>query len=187
MKAICACMMVWALTWSSPAIASTTYPFRSHQAPLTVINSEALSDRSEREVLCLARNIYHEARGQITANQLAVAWVTRNRADISGRTICEVVFEHSRSNGRRSAQFSWTLYNHPRPMERHSWDLAQHLAYQVYMSASDADLTRGATHFHERNARPDWSRRGVNRQQIGAHVFLRLPSYVQVVQVAQAN
>lgn len=182
MKAICAHMVVWALICASPATASTFYPFRSHQAELTVIDSEPLSNRAERELLCLARNIYHESRGQSEANQLAVAWVTRNRAHIWNRSICDVVFEHVRMNGRKVAQFSWTVHSHVRVMERDAWDQAQRLALRVYLASDCADITRGATHFHERTTRPDWSRRGVHRQQIGAHVFMRIPQYVQLAQ-----
>ncbi len=182
MKAICATVVVWALICVSPAIASTSYQFRSAQAELTVINTEFLSHRTERELMCLARNIYHEARGQSEANQLAVAWVTRNRAHIWDRTICEVVFESHRVNGRRVAQFSWTIKSHARPMEREAWDLAQRLAWRVYLASDRDDITRGATHFHERHVRPDWSHRGVHRQHIGAHVFMRIPQYVQLAQ-----
>lgn len=182
MKAICATVVVWALICVSPAIASTSYQFRSAQAELTVINTEFLSHRTERELMCLARNIYHEARGQSEANQLAVAWVTRNRAHIWDRTICEVVFESHRVNGRRVAQFSWTIKSHARPMERDAWDLAQRLAWRVYLASDSDDITRGATHFHERHVRPDWSQRGVHRQHIGAHVFMRIPQYVQLAQ-----
>ena len=173
MKAICATVVVWALICVSPAIASTSYQFRSAQAELTVINTEFLSHRTERELMCLARNIYHEARGQSEANQLAHIW---------DRTICEVVFESHRVNGRRVAQFSWTIKSHARPMERDAWDLAQRLAWRVYLASDSDDITRGATHFHERHVRPDWSQRGVHRQHIGAHVFMRIPQYVQLAQ-----
>jgi spore germination cell wall hydrolase CwlJ-like protein len=164
------------------AAATPFYPFRSANAGLTVIHTEDIHYRSEQELLCLARNIYHEARGQSEANQRAVAWVTRNRARITNRTLCEVVFEHNRANGRKVAQFSWTLYVHNRPMERDAWDLAQRLAYQVWQASDHMDPTRGATHFHERTFRPVWSGRGVHHQTIGAHVFMRIPQYVQLAQ-----
>ena len=54
------------------------------------------------EVDCLARNIYHEARGENEAGWMAVAWTTLNRTQ-DGRfpsTICKVV--------NQPHQFSWT-------------------------------------------------------------------------------
>ena len=49
----------------------------------------------EREVQCLAVNIYHEARSQSLAGQLAVALVTRNRV-VDKRfpgSYCQVVYQ----------------------------------------------------------------------------------------------
>lgn len=51
-------------------------------------------------VICLALNIYHEARGEPHNGQLAVAHVTINRAKKNKTTICKEVY--------RKNQFSWT-------------------------------------------------------------------------------
>ena len=53
------------------------------------------------EVDCLARNIYHEARGESNLGQRAVAWVTLNRAAHASfpEGICNVV--------NQPHQFSW--------------------------------------------------------------------------------
>lgn len=169
--AACVCL------WASTAAASDRYNFRSANAVLTVINTDRISDRTERELLCMARNVYHEARGQSEANQLAVAWVTRNRHEITGRSICSVVFEHARVNGRNVAQFSWTQKRHMSLMERAAWDQAQRVAWRVYRAPDREDITRGATHFHERHMRLSWSHQGIHKQTIGAHTFLRLRSY----------
>jgi len=183
MKVLCAVLSVCMFVCVNSATASTFYPFSSAHAELTVINTHRINVLYERELICLARNIYHESRGQSEANQRAVAWVTRNRARILNRTICEVVFESARVNGRKMAQFTWTTYRHGRNMERQSWDQAQQVAYQVTQAAQRDDPTRGATHFHERSFRPVWSRRGVHHQMIGAHVFMRIPQYVELAQV----
>ena len=180
MKAICAVLSVCMFVCVNSATASTFYPFRSAHAELTVINTHRINVLYERELICLARNIYHESRGQSEANQRAVAWVTRNRARILNRTICQVVFESDRVRGRKVAQFSWTTHSHGRAMERDAWDQAQRVAYTVTQSAQREDPTRGATHFHERSSRPVWSRRGVHHQMIGAHVFMRIPHYVEL-------
>lgn len=182
MKVLYAILSVCMFVCVNSATASTVYPFRSANAELTVINTDNINNRTERDLICLARNIYHESRGQSEANQRAVAWVTRNRAHITERGLCEVVFENNRVNGRKVAQFSWTMHRHNGGMERESWDQAQRLAYQVTRASDREDPTRGATHFHERSFRPVWSRRGVHHQTIGAHVFLRIPQYVELAQ-----
>lgn len=55
---------------------------------------------SQAALLCLALNVYHEARGEPILGQKAVATVTVNRAREHGSTVCEEVF--------RPNQFSWT-------------------------------------------------------------------------------
>ena len=53
----------------------------------------------ESAVLCLALNIYHEARSEMIPGQYAVAQVTMNRAGEKSNVCKTVVAKH---------QFSWT-------------------------------------------------------------------------------
>jgi N-acetylmuramoyl-L-alanine amidase len=169
-------MLASALMCSS-ALASNEYPFRSRNAVLTVINTADLTANDVTQLTCMARNIYHEARGQSMSNQRAVAWVTRNRSRLTGRSICDVVFESRMVRGRRIGQFSWTVLRHTRLMEKPAWDQAQRIAQEVITSPLSRDFTRGATHFHESTISPSWSRAGRNRRTIGAHTFMTLPQY----------
>lgn len=182
MKAICAWVVFWSLSIMSASHASPYYPFRSHQAELTVIDTDNLTRAQVQDILCVARNVYHEARGQTVQNQMAVAWVTRNRSKITGKSLCEVVFEAYLVQGRKRVQFAWTTHNHTRLMERSAWDQAQVLAWRVLQAHVSQDFTKRATHFYERANRPPWSVRGRDHQVIGAHVFLRLPRFEEVAQ-----
>ncbi|WP_419584734.1 cell wall hydrolase, partial [Thiolapillus sp.] len=74
-----------------------------------------------RDIECLAQNIYHEARGEPVAGQVAVAYVVLNRVarQIRGTDVCEVVWAPH--------QFSWT--RHPTPIRdgqawRQAWQIA---------------------------------------------------------------
>src|SRR5882672_11161357 len=65
-----------------------------------------------RNLACLARNVYFEARGEPTAGQYAVAEVTMNRK-ASGRypdTVCGVVYQKNWDPLRKRyvGAFSWT-------------------------------------------------------------------------------
>ena len=53
------------------------------------------SDIDEDELHCLAKNVYHEARGESKAGKLAVAHVTLNRvhSDEFPDTVCGVVYQ----------------------------------------------------------------------------------------------
>ena len=54
-----------------------------------------ISSYAETQITCLAMNMYHEARGQGTAGQLAVTAVVLNRVNDKRfpNTICEVVHQ----------------------------------------------------------------------------------------------
>lgn len=179
MRRIC----LWALgliLCASPSWAVETYNFSTRNAALTVINTEGLPRSTVDDLICLSLNIYHESRGTSRSNQIAVALVTRNRHRLTGRSYCSVVYE--RNGTRGAAQFSWTVHRHTRRLEKPCWDQAQQLAWLVMMDNSVVDITRGATHFHERHIRPEWTRRAQNRVNIGSHTFVRLRSYEEVAQ-----
>lgn len=106
-----------------------------------------------REMACLTRTIYWEARNQPFEAQVAVAQVVLNRAEDGrfGNTLCAVVYQR---NGRR-CQFSWVC-THPnrRPRDQAAWEAA---AYAAYLAVFDHDdLVKGAIFFHDTSIRR-WS------------------------------
>lgn len=118
-------------------------------------------------VVCLALNIYHEARGESLTGQLAVAQVTLNRISDPRYPdeICEVVYQ------RR--QFAWT--QDPEPVdELGSFALALFVA-QTALDPSAPDPTHGATHFYSGPA-PYWAPAMNVTNRIGGHTFLKEPS-----------
>ena len=60
-----------------------------------------------KQISCLARNVYYEARGESLEGQKAVALVTLNRVENSmfPDTICGVVNERKTVKGRTKCQF----------------------------------------------------------------------------------
>jgi N-acetylmuramoyl-L-alanine amidase len=129
------------------------------------IATPGMTAAQKRELLCHSLNIYHEARGSTIRNQVAVAWVVRNRMALSGRSACEIIYA--------PRQFSWTIRQPGPPTEARAWRVSQELALMV-MQDQVADITQGATHFLEHDIRPIWSRNARNPQRIGAHTFFRL-------------
>lgn len=65
----------------------------------------SLSVNQKKQIECLARNVYFEARGEPYAGQQAVAWVTMNRVVDSNfdKSICDIVSQKSAG----VCQFSW--------------------------------------------------------------------------------
>jgi phage tail protein X len=118
------------------------------------------------DTTCLALNVYYEDRGDVLEGQLAVAWVTTNRARAAGTPVCFEVF--------RPYQFSWTL-------DADKWaalpnDLAWATALKVARLVQQPgmlDFTHGANHFHTQNSHPIWADRMPSVGVFGAHVFYR--------------
>lgn len=132
-------------------------------------------DLAEADLTCLARALYHEARGEGEAGMRAVAEVVLNRTESAAfpDSVCGVV-EQGSGNGR-GCQFSFVCDGaERRGLERAAWARAQDLAEEMAAGAPRA-LTRGATHFHTVAVNPRWSRVYEMTAQIGAHRFYRRP------------
>lgn len=123
---------------------------------------------------CLANTLYHEARGEGIAGQVAVAEVVLNRVDDPRfpRSVCGVVNQ----GNSRGCQFSWTCDGRSdRIRDRAAWDRAARIA-RAMLDGAPRNLTDGATFFHTRAVRPSWSRRFERTVRIGAHTFYKRPA-----------
>lgn len=113
----------------------------------------------EAAILCLALNIYHEARGEPMIGQLAVAMVTLNRAKRNFRRVCEIVF--------KPHQFSWTnkasVITEPK-----AFKLAQAIARNAFQLT---DFTAGAIYYHRAGVYPHWATTKIRVGRWGNHIF----------------
>lgn len=141
-----------------------------------------------KQIECLAKNMYFEARGEGSLGQDAVAFVTINRvqSDRYPDTICEVVYQaKTNSRGqplRNRCQFSWfcdgksdTIRESIYPKLRAR---AEYIYINYYLNDYMTDITDGATHYHSKQVTPYWSQH-TNYQlvaSIGQHVFYQ-PTY----------
>ena len=114
-------------------------------------------------LMCLAMNVYHEARGEPIDGQIAVAYVTHHRARHDPKNYCAEVY--------RKGQFSWTAKKTPQPVkESPEWKTAVAVArtFLIY-----PDPTHGATHYHDKKSKPPWKKTMVAVAHIGGHVFYK--------------
>jgi hypothetical protein len=132
--------------------------------------------RSLREQHCLALAVYYEARGESYEGQIAVAEVVRNRVKSKHwpDSFCGVVYEGStRSTG---CQFTFTCDGSLKARPRGpAWRQAQAVAGQVYGGVAKP-ITGMATHYHTTAVDPYWNDSLVETRRIGSHIFYRLPS-----------
>lgn len=131
---------------------------------------------ANKERNCLSTAIYHEARGESTDGQWAVANVIINRA-MSKRfpgSMCGVVFQNA-DQGRFHCQFTFACDGHSdRPTEYGAWLKASKIAaaaYSEYQQGKRPGVVPGsALYYHTASVSPGWS--NMKRvAQIGAHVF----------------
>jgi spore germination cell wall hydrolase CwlJ-like protein len=125
---------------------------------------------ADKQVKCLAENIYYESRGESLKGQVAVANVTLNRLDEGyANTVCGVV--------KQGCQFSWTCLSGLGFPSGHLWNQAVGIALITLNNREQVeDPTNGATHFHATyiNWKPTWRRVKDSVNQIGNHVFYRV-------------
>lgn len=150
--------MKWGLTVAF--ISSVAFCARADQPAVT-----------ERDIACLARNVYFEARNQSVEGQLAVAYVTLNRLEESAgpRTICDIVYH--------PGLFSWTRDERKHAgqiWEKAAWETARRVA-MIAVAEPFADPVRGSTFYHAVSIEPYWASTLVRVGQIGDHVFYARP------------
>ena len=119
----------------------------------------------ELAVMCLAMNVFWEARDQEIAGQVAVAQVTMNRVESPKypNDVCSVVYQHK--------QFSWYWDGKSDvPKEAEAWDRAQVVAKGVLAGSGHVGL-KNVLHYHALTVKPYWSKTMQLAAQIEDHLF----------------
>jgi spore germination cell wall hydrolase CwlJ-like protein len=148
-----------------------------------------LTLEAQRQVSCLASNIYFEARSEPRDGQIAVAFVTLNRVDSASfpDNICDVVKQKSRvekiGDKRVVCQFSWYCESTPK-LTHYNMQLTNHqprkyneiLDVALYVYANHEKLrdpTNGSLFYHADYVSPNW--RNLDRHVvIGRHIFYKV-------------
>ena len=146
---------------------------------LTVMPGQAKANHVEinqEELVCLAKNIYFEARGENDRGQYAVGLVTQNRvrSDRFPDTICKVVKQAKYWNNypiKNKCHFSWFCDGKSdNPRNKRAWDNALDIA-QFLLLYTVQDFTLGSTHYHTKDVSPKWSKEMTVATVIGSHIF----------------
>lgn len=122
---------------------------------------------SQKEMHCLAKNIYHEARGENLVGMLGVAQITLNRADSNYRgknTLCGVVHD--------PGQFSWVNSKKHIRLNGASWQQSIHVA-QIALLGIRIEELENSLYFHSRKInKPEWSKQLPVNTKIGNHIYM---------------
>lgn len=122
----------------------------------------------QKEVQCLARNIYFEAGTEPKAGKIAVAEVTMNRVKKGyAGTVCDVV--NQKNNG--ICQFSWVCSPKRTINSMKNWLESKSIAENILISKKKYGIIGNATHFHADYVEPSWANSKRYVSQIGRHIF----------------
>ena len=133
-------------------------------------------------LMCMALNIYHEARNQSMVGQVAVGEVVMNRVEDSRfpDTVCEVVkqavtYKNTDKPVIHKCQFSWYCDGKSDEPNFNSdaWWRAKEYAYIVMSGKIMVDVTQGATHYHATYVRPSWAKTKTRTTRIDKHIFYK--------------
>jgi hypothetical protein len=130
---------------------------------------------ADRQLDCLSRAVYYEARSEDTVGQMAVAEVVMNRVRDPRfpKSICDVVYQGQyRDTG---CQFTFTCDGAARHKPSGlAWDRAKDIALHV-MLGLNTPVTNKATHYHTDYVNPYWAPGLVETATVGTHIFYRFP------------
>ena len=126
-----------------------------------------------RDLDCLTKAAYYEARGEGVDGMRAVAQVVLNRARHPAfpNTVCAVVYQGS--NRSTGCQFSFTCNGSMRgAVNRAAWNRARDVASKA-LSGQVYAAVGNATHFHTTGVAPRWRNSLIRVGQVGDHLFYR--------------
>jgi spore germination cell wall hydrolase CwlJ-like protein len=147
-------------------LASTTTP----REKVIQITYNSLTEESQKQVDCLAQNIYFEAGHEPHEGKIAVALVTLNRLQDPRfpKDICSVVKQKVKS----TCQFSW-FCERKKGIKEEVYSSSQQVAIYVYANYEKLkDITHGALFYHADYVNPRW--KGLTQTtKIGRHIFYK--------------
>jgi spore germination cell wall hydrolase CwlJ-like protein len=143
---------------------------------INATTSKQVSAEFNKQVECLAKNIYYESGSEPYEGKLAVAQVTLNRVN-SGKfpaDICSVVYQKTvDQNLKTVCQFSWTcMVKELVHKDKYVWEESVNIAKRALTEPvlHDTIAESNALYFHAAYIKPGWNKTKVVKQ-IGNHIF----------------
>lgn len=129
----------------------------------------------ERQLECLAMNIYREAGHENFEGKVAVAQVTMNRASHPSfpKDVCGVVYQKSVVMDRVICQFSWycDTAHKARPVNQTAYNESMAVAKKVLLEGFRLDVMKEALYYHANYVNPRWNLEKIG--SIGNHIFYK--------------
>jgi spore germination cell wall hydrolase CwlJ-like protein len=129
----------------------------------------------ERQLECLAINIYREAGYEPFEGKVAVAQVTMNRVATGkfGDDVCGVVYQKNIIMEKVVCQFSWACdsTHRNRPIGKEAYNESYEVAKKVLLEGFRLDVLKDALFYHATYVNPRWNLEKIGI--IGQHIFYK--------------
>jgi len=148
----------------------TTIVSSNTDRKLLNIDYSDLTPVAQKEIDCLADNIYYEAGYESEAGQVAVALVTLNRLNDPRypKKVCDVV----KQKVNTTCQFSWVCLKLGKLRNNDVYESARKVALHVYSNYENLiDITQGSLFYHANYVNPKWKLQ--KTVVIGRHIFYK--------------
>lgn len=138
-------------------------------------SSQITAEVRERQLACLAKNIYYEAGNQPFEGKVAVAQVTINRTE-SGQypsDICKTIYQKNIVYEKVLCQFSWVCDRDTtvKAINKVSFKESEEVAKKVLLEGFRLPSLKEAMYFHGDYINPGWKRERITK--IGNHIFYK--------------
>ena len=143
---------------------------------ITAVSQKQISADMNKQIDCLAKNIYYEAGSESYEGKLAVAQVTMNRVNDPKypKDICSVVYQKTTDENLKTVcQFSWTcMVKEMISKDKYMWEEAVLIAKRALTEPflHDTIAQTNALYYHAVYVKPGWNKTKVVKQ-IGNHIF----------------
>jgi spore germination cell wall hydrolase CwlJ-like protein len=154
----------------------TAAKFQALEQQHGLYNNDVVSIHTrEKQLECLALNIYREAGHESFEGKVAVAQVTMNRvaAGNFGADVCGVVYQKNVVMDRVICQFSWACdsVHRNRPINKAAYTESYEVAKKVLLEGFRLNILNDALFYHAEYINPRWALDRVG--QIGQHIFYK--------------
>lgn len=156
----------WLLTWAVNGKLNSIKPLSETQIT---------AELRERQLTCLARNIYYEAGSEPFEGKVAVAQVTINRTN-SGKfpaDICKVIYQKNIFYEKVVCQFSWYCDKAAslKPIHNSAYNESMTVAKKVLLEGFRLPGLHDALYYHADYVNPNWGKERITK--IGQHIFYK--------------
>jgi spore germination cell wall hydrolase CwlJ-like protein len=154
----------------------TTSKFQQLKQQNGLISQEIVSIHTrEKQLDCLAINIYREAGYEPFEGKVAVAQVTMNRvaAGKFGNDVCGVVYQKNVFMDKVVCQFSWACdqVHKNRPINKEAYNESYEVAKKVLLEGFRLSVLKDALYYHATYVNPRWNLEKIGT--IGQHIFYK--------------